>query len=156
MDDLLRYKDIVYQIIGAAMTVHSEVGYGLLEPIYNECLAIELGMRGFHVESEKELSCYYKDVKLEKKYRMDLVVEDDVCVELKSVKTILPEHRIQLFNYLKLTKKPIGILINFGNKSLQGERYCYSEINRECTMLNTNMKKIYNDIDYYNNGGVIN
>ncbi len=147
MIDISDYKGIIYKIIGAAMEVHNTIGSGLLEPIYNECLAIELEGQGIFVEREKELSCYYKGCRLEKKYRMDLVVNGEICLELKSVKTILPEHRIQLFNYLKLTKMPIGILINFGDKQLQGERYWYSEIDNECTMLNKDMLPIYNKID---------
>ena len=78
------YKDLVYKIIGSAMNVHSELGWGLLEPIYNESLYLELLDNGICSEREKHLSCYYKHHKLEKHYQMDLVV-GDIVVELKSV-----------------------------------------------------------------------
>ena len=81
--DIKRYKDIVYNIIGAAMTVHRELGGGLLEPIYNEAMCMELSDNGFHPESEKELLCFYKGRQMKKSYRMDIVV-NDVILELKS------------------------------------------------------------------------
>ena len=136
------YKDIVYQIIGAAMTVHSELNWGLLEPVYNEALHLELLERGIESEQEKLLPCFYKHHQLEKFYKMDLVV-DDIIVELKSVKELKSEHRAQLFNYLRLTQKPIGLLINFGQPSLQGERYAYIKETNECILLDKNMNPFY-------------
>ena len=99
--DIKSYKDIVYNIIGAAMTVHKELGYGLQEGIYNESLCMELHDRHINAESEVELLCYYKGRQLQKKYRMDVVV-GDIIVELKSVSKILEEHGAQLFNYLSI------------------------------------------------------
>lgn len=136
------YKDLVYKIIGSAMAVHSELGWGLLEPIYNEALHLELSDNGISSEREKHLSCFYKHHKLEKHYQMDLVV-GDVIVELKSVSEFTSTHRAQLFNYLRLTKKPIGVLINFGQSSLQGERYAYFEDTNECVLLDRNMEALY-------------
>ena len=136
--DIKRYKDIVYKVIGAAMTVHKELGGGLLEPLYNEALCIELSDMGFHPESEKNLLCYYKGRQMKKSYRMDIVV-DDVILELKSTSEICPEHRFQLFNYLRLTKNPIGLLINFGSESLECERYCYDSTTNECRLIDRNM-----------------
>ena len=78
---------------------------------------------------------------------MDMVVCDNICIEFKSVEKILPEHRLQLFNYLRLTQKPIGMIINFGNRKLQGERYYYNADTNECTLLNKDMSPIYNNID---------
>ena len=89
-------------------------------------------------EVEKLLPCYYKGIRLEKFFKTDLVV-DDVIVELKSVKELLPAHRAQLFNYLRLTKMPIGLLINFGQPTLQGERYAYIEETNECILLDKDM-----------------
>ena len=132
--DFKKYKDTVYQIIGAAMEVHSELNWGLLEPVYNEALHLELLDRGIDNEREKQLPCYYKHHKLEKFYQMDIVV-GDVVVELKSVDELNSAHRAQLFNYLRLTKKPIGLLINFGQSSLQGERYGYDEETNDCILL---------------------
>ena len=141
--DPKKYKDIVYQIIGAAMEVHNEMNWGLLEPVYNEALHLELLDRGIDNEREKSLSCYYKSHLMEKHYQMDIVV-DDVIVELKSVNELTSAHRAQLFNYLRLTKKPIGLLINFGQESLQGERYAYDENTNECILLDKNMDPYYN------------
>ncbi len=124
------------------MAVHSELGWGLLEPIYNEALHLELSDNGISSEREKHLSCFYKHHKLEKHYQMDLVV-GDVIVELKSVSEFTSAHRAQLFNYLRLTKKPIGVLINFGQSSLQGERYAYFEDTNECVLLDRNMEALY-------------
>ena len=89
--DIEKTKGIVYQIIGAAMEVHNELRWGLLEPIYNEALHLELLDRGVENESEKYLPCFYKHHRLEKYYKMDLVV-GDVVVELKSVSELVPAH----------------------------------------------------------------
>lgn len=140
--DPKKYKDVVYKIIGAAMNVHSELNWGLLEPVYNEALHLELLDRGIENEREKHVTCYYKHHVLEKSYQMDLVV-GDIIVELKSVSELIPAHRAQLFNYLRLTKKPIGILINFGQPSLQGERYAFYENSNECVLLDRNMEPLY-------------
>ena len=140
--DFKKYKDTVYQIIGAAMEVHSELNWGLLEPVYNEALHLELLDRVIDNEREKQLPCYYKHHKLEKFYQMDIVV-GDVVVELKSVDELNSAHRAQLFNYLRLTKKPIGLLINFGQSSLQGERYGYDEETNECILLDKNMRPAF-------------
>ncbi len=142
MKDLSAYKDLVYKIIGAAMNVHKELGYGLLEAVYNEALHIELLDMGIENESEKLLECYYKGRKLNKSYRMDIVV-DDIILELKAVDQIMPEHRSQLFNYLRLTKKSIGLLLNFGQESLYGERYYFDSQNNECILLNKSLKQFY-------------
>ena len=140
--DFKKYKDTVYQIIGAAMEVHSELNWGLLEPVYNEALHLELLDRGIDNEREKELPCFYKHHEMEKFYKMDIVV-GDVVVELKSVEELNSAHRAQLFNYLRLTKKPIGLLINFGQSSLQGERYGYDEESNECILLDKNMRPAF-------------
>ena len=139
--DIKDYKDIVYKIIGSAMKVHDELGWGLLEPIYNEALHLELLEQGVANEREKHLPCFYKHHQLEKYYQMDLVV-GDIIVELKSVSELTSAHRAQLFNYLRLTKKPIGLLINFGQSYLQGERYAYCEYTNECLLLDRNMEVV--------------
>lgn len=140
--DIKRYKETVYEVIGAAMTVHTELGYGLQEGIYNESLCLELQDRHIDAESEVELLCYYKGRQLQKKYRMDIVV-GDIIVELKSVSKILDEHRAQLFNYLRLTKKPVGLLVNFGVRGLMCERYAFDESCNECILLDKNMNPFY-------------
>ena len=140
--DYRKYKDTVYQIIGAAMEVHNELNGGLLEPVYNEALHLELLDRGIQNESEQLLNCYYKHHTMEKFYKMDIVV-GDIVVELKSVEELIGAHRAQLFNYLRLTKKPVGLLINFGCESLEGERYGYDEETNECILLDKNMRPVY-------------
>ena len=142
MLDPKKYKDIVYRIIGAAMEVHCELNWGLLEPVYNEALHLELLDRGIENEREQQVPCYYKNHQLEKHYQLDIVV-GDVIVELKSVSELNSSHRYQLFNYLRLTKKPIGLLINFGQASLQGERYAYDEETNVCTLLDKNMNPVF-------------
>ncbi len=134
-----KYKLIVYNIIGAAMEVHHEMNWGLLEPLYNEALHLELQSRGIPHETLKNIPCFYKDQKLEKHYQMDLVVRDDVIVELKSVSKLIPAHRAQLFNYMRLTRMPIGVLINFGQPRLQGERYGLDPLTNECVLLDKDM-----------------
>ena len=136
------YKDKVYEIIGAAMEVHSVLKWGLLEAVYNEALHLELLDRGIDNEREQNLSCYYKNHLMEKRYQMDIVV-GDIIIELKSVEELTSAHRAQLFNYLRLTQKPIGLLINFGQESLQGERYAYNKLTNECILLDRNMNPVY-------------
>ena len=87
----------------------------------------------------KNIPCFYKDQKLEKHYQMDLVVQEDVVVELKSVNKLIPAHRAQLFNYMRLTRMPIGLLINFGQSKLQGERYGLIAATNECVLLDKDM-----------------
>jgi GxxExxY protein len=139
MLELSKYSNKVYKIIGAAMAVHSELNWGLLEPVYQEALHLELLDCGIDNEREKEIEVYYKKHLLDKKYKMDLVV-DDIIVELKSVTSLAPAHRAQLCNYLRLTRKPLGLLINFGEESLIGERWAYDEDTNECFMIDRNME----------------
>lgn len=146
MTDLSKYANKVYKIIGAAMTVHSELGYGLLEPVYQEALHLELLDRGIANDREIEIPIYYKKHLLEKKYRMDIVV-DDIIVELKSVTGLVSAHRAQLCNYLRLTRKPIGLLINFGEESLIGERWAYDKTTNECYIVDRNLEPI-DDYEY--------
>lgn len=100
-------------IIGAAIEVHQQLGPGLLESAYEECLKEELIMRGFHVESQIDLPLYYKGIKTSKSYRLDLLVNDELIVDVKAVDKLLTVHEIQLVTYLKLTGKSLGLLINF-------------------------------------------
>ena len=146
MTDLSKYANKVYKIIGAAMTVHSELGYGLLEPVYQEALHLELLDCGIANDREIEIPIYYKKHFLEKKYRMDIVV-DDIIVELKSVTGLVSGHRAQLCNYLRLTRKPLGLLINFGEESLVGERWAYDRSTNECFLVDKNMEPV-EDADY--------
>ena len=100
-------------IVDAAMKVHTALGPGLLESAYSICLTHELVKRGLRVNCEVPLPVVYDTVKLDAGYRLDLVVEDIVIVELKAVEALAPIHQAQILSYLKLSGKPIGILINF-------------------------------------------
>ena len=146
MHDLSQYADTVYKIIGAAMAVHSELNWGLLEPVYQEALHLELLDRGIENQREQEVEVYYKQCLLDKKYKMDIVV-GDIIIELKSVNNLAPVHRAQLCNYLRLTRKPLGLLINFGEESLIGERWAYDAETNECYLVDRNMEPI-SDADY--------
>lgn len=125
------------------MEVHKELNWGLLEPIYNEAMHMELMNRGIDHETQKNPPCYYKEQKKEKHYQMDLIVENNIIVELKSVNKLIPAHRAQLFNYMRLTKKPIGLLINFGQPKLQEERYGLDPITNECVLLDKDMNELH-------------
>jgi GxxExxY protein len=106
-------NEITGDIIGAAMRVHSVLGPGLLESAYQVCLTYELRKRGLQVADEVILPVVYENVQLDAGYRMDLVVEDAVLVELKSVDEIAPIHKAQLLSYLKLSGLKVGLLLNF-------------------------------------------
>ena len=103
-----------YALMGAAFEVHREIGGGLNEEIYQESLEWELGLRQIRFSSKSELRVFYKEHLLKKKYVPDLLVFGEVVAELKSVKALNSEHERQLLNYLRITKKAVGYLINFG------------------------------------------
>ena len=110
---------ISHDIIGAAFKVHSALGPGLLESTYEICLEYELIKMGYKVERQKTLPVKYENVSLDAGYRIDLLVEDLVMVELKSVEDILPIHSAQLMTYLKLSGLTLGLLINFNTRDLK-------------------------------------
>ena len=110
---------ISFDIIGSAMKVHSELGPGLLESTYEVCLEYELLNSGYKVERQKELPVYYNKIKMDAGYRIDLLIENSVIIELKSVETILPIHKAQILTYLKLSEKHLGLLINFNVTKLK-------------------------------------
>ena len=112
-------NELTSKILECVYTVHSELGPGLLESAYEECLFYELKQSGLKVERQKVLPLVYKEVKLDTGYRIDLFVEDRVVVELKSVEAINDVHIAQVLTYLKLSERKIGLLINFNIKSLK-------------------------------------
>ena len=112
-------NQITEKIIGAAMKVHSALGPGLLESAYQACLLYELIEQGLNVESEVVLPVVYEGQKIDAGYRLDLLVEGQVIVELKAVEKILPIHEAQLITYLKLSGCQVGLLINFNVKHLR-------------------------------------
>ncbi len=111
-------KDIGYDIIGAAMEVHRALGPGLLENAYRLALKYELEHRGFEVKTEVPIDITYRDIKIENAYRIDLLINDSVILELKAVSEMNPIYYMQLITYLRLSGKKIGYLINFNCKSL--------------------------------------
>ena len=111
-----------YDISGLAMKVHNKFGYGLLESAYEAGLEYLLKQKGYKVERQVYLPMYWDDVKLEQSYRMDLVVNDSIILELKAMAHVDSDHRRQLWNYMNLTHLPYGMLINFSN-SLYSEWY---------------------------------
>jgi GxxExxY protein len=106
-------NDIAYQVIGAALEVHKSLGPGLLESAYHECLAFKLEQLGFIVKKEKPMPLVFEEVKLDCGYRIDLLVENKVVVEIKSVDTLNDIHMAQILTYLKLGNYKLGLLINF-------------------------------------------
>jgi GxxExxY protein len=122
------YLNRMYQIIGAAMDLYNELGYGFSEPVYQECLSIICTEKGIPWTREKDLKMYFHGKELKKFYKADFVCFDDIIVELKAVTELTSDHRAQLFNYLRITDSPAGMLINFGNPNrLISERYLYDE-----------------------------
>ena len=112
-------KDISYDIIGCAYEVHRILGPGLLESVYQKALVQELKLRGFKVKSEVDIEINYKGVNVGSDLRLDIIVNDTIIVELKSVETILPIHKKQLLTYLRLTNLQLGLLINFNTNLLK-------------------------------------
>jgi GxxExxY protein len=106
-------NDISGAIVDSAMKVHTALGPGLLETPYEPCLAFELSDRGLRVRTQVALPVVYRGVKLDAGYRLDLLVEDSVIVELKAAESVLPIHEAQLLSYLKFSDKKLGLLINF-------------------------------------------
>lgn len=140
-----RLNQVTERIIGCAINVHRALGPGLLESAYEECLCFELSQSGLIFQRQVALPIVYKTIKLDCGYRMDLVVEDTVIVEIKAVEKIIPVHEAQLLSYLKLANKPIGLILNFhvsvlksGIKKDQKLKLCASvvkfllEKNNEC------------------------
>ncbi len=115
----MEINEITGEIIDAAMKVHRALGPGLLESAYEACLVYELRKRGLYVECQVPLPIFYEEVRLEAGYRMDLVVEHVVLVELKSVDIIAPIYKAQVLSYLKLSSLKVGLLINFNVELLK-------------------------------------
>lgn len=115
----LSAADLSHEIIKAALKVHSVLGPGLLESAYEACLLYELQRAGFKVAAQVALPVIYEAVRLDLGYRIDILVEETVLVELKAIEEILPVHKAQLLSYLRLSKKSLGLLINFNVSHLK-------------------------------------
>lgn len=106
-------NELSSKIIGAAIEVHKQLGPGLLESTYETCLAFELRQQGFLVQSQVPLPVVYKEIKLDAAYRLDIMVENRIVIEVKSVDELAPIHLAQMLTYLKLSGRKLGLLINF-------------------------------------------
>ena len=123
MDALNEKWDFFYKITGEAMNVYNKFHAGLLESAYETGLKFLLERDGYKVEEQVYVPMFWDDIRLEQSYRIDLLVNDDIIIELKTAKFIGTEHRRQLWNYMNLTHKPYGMLINFTEEGLYSEWY---------------------------------
>ncbi|WP_245189437.1 GxxExxY protein [Lunatimonas salinarum] len=119
MTQSMELNDLSYKIIGCVYKVHSELGPGLLESTYEVCLEYEMRKAGLAVERQKPLPVIYDNIRLEAGYRIDLLVNHQVILELKSVDEIAPIHKAQLMTYLKLTGLKLGLLLNFNVQDMR-------------------------------------
>ena len=115
----MNQDELTSRIIGAAINVHRELGPGLLESVYETCLAAEFKSQSLQFKRQNPVDIVYRGEKIESGLRLDLLVEDAVVVELKSVENLLPVHKAQLLSYLKLSNKRCGLLINFNVELLK-------------------------------------
>jgi GxxExxY protein len=115
----MKFDRLSNQVIGCAIEVHRALGPGLLESTYEQCLAHELKTADIPFKLQHSLPVVYKDIRLDCGYRIDILVDDELILELKSVDTLLPIHQAQLLTYMKLAKKPTGLLINFNVEILK-------------------------------------
>ena len=120
---MLIHEEKTYQIIGACFEVHKHLGNGFLEAVYAEALALELQTREIPFERDKILEISYKEFILEKKYIADLICYKEIIIELKAVAALTPQNEAQIINYLNATGLRVGLLVNFGEKSLKYKRF---------------------------------
>jgi len=120
------FKDETYKIIGACMEVHKVLGNGFLEAVYQEALEQEFVLQNIPYEREKQITINYKNIALNKYYIADFICYNEIIVEIKAVSSLTSDHDAQILNYLKATKNKIGLLINFGEKSLKYQRKIFT------------------------------
>lgn len=121
-------KDEGYQLMGAAFEVYNQLGYGMAEEVYQQSLEVELELRDIPFLTKHELAVFYKGRQLATKFKPDLIVMEGIVVELKAVTQLVPEHEAQLYNYMRISRKHIGYLINYGAKNeLEWKRLILSD-----------------------------
>ncbi|MBN1292734.1 MAG: GxxExxY protein [Candidatus Latescibacteria bacterium] len=120
-------KDEVYQIVGAAMEVSNQLWCGFLEAVYQEAMEIELEERRIPHVPQKRIEIFYKGIMLNKEYIADFLCHDRIVVEIKAIKEITGIEEAQILNYLKATKLPLGLIVNFGAPQLEWKRYAYTK-----------------------------
>ena len=116
---MLIYKELTHAMCGAAIEVHSQLGPGLLESAYEQCLCHELALRDIKLQRQVPLPVTYKGVRLDSGYKLDVVVDEKVILELKTVESLLPIHEAQLLTYLRLSKMKVGLLLNFNMPTMK-------------------------------------
>jgi len=119
--DIMEYRELTEKIIGCAYRVYNNMGFGFLESVYEKCLLIELKKEGFQAETQKPVTVTYGG-EVVGEFKADMLVEDAIILELKSVNQIAKAHEIQLVNYLVATSKPVGLIINFGEEKVEVKR----------------------------------
>ncbi|MFH1772298.1 MAG: GxxExxY protein [Candidatus Omnitrophota bacterium] len=117
----MEHKDLTEKIIGCAYKVYNSIGYGFLESVYEKSLLIELEKKGLKAESQQPIKVYYEG-KIVGDFKADIIVEDLVIIEIKSVRKLIKEFEVQLVNYLTATHKPVGLLINFAESKVEIKR----------------------------------
>lgn len=117
----MQYEELTEKIIGCAYRVYNKMGFGFLESVYEKCLLIELKKEGLKAESQKDITVNYEG-EVVGEFKADILVEDTVILELKSVKQIAQAHEVQLVNYLIATDKPIGLILNFSKQKVEVKR----------------------------------
>jgi len=117
----MQHKELTEKIIAAAYHVYNKMGFGFLESVYEKCLLIELRKRGLKTESQKPIIVEYEN-EVVGEFKADIIVEDTVILELKSIRQITKAHEVQLVNYLVATSKPVGLILNFGEEKVEIKR----------------------------------
>jgi len=117
----MEYKNVTETIIGCAYRVYNKMGFGFLESVYEKCLLIELLKAGLDAESQKPITVYYDD-EIVGEFVADIIVNDTIILELKSVRRVVKAHEVQLVNYLVAMGKPIGLILNFGESKVEVKR----------------------------------
>ncbi|MBI3585200.1 MAG: GxxExxY protein [Nitrospinae bacterium] len=117
----MEYKNLTETIIGCAYRVYNKMGFGFIESVYEKCLLIELHKAGMDAEAQKPITVYYDD-EIVGEFVADIIVNDTIILELKSVRRVVKAHEVQLVNYLVATGKPIGLILNFGESKVEVKR----------------------------------
>lgn len=117
----MQYKDLTERIIGCAYGVYNKMGSGFLESVYEKCLLIELKRAGLQADAQRPITVYYED-EVVGEFVADVIVEDAIILELKSVRRVVKAHEVQLVNYLTATRKDVGLIINFAERKVEIKR----------------------------------
>ena len=122
-------SDLTQKVLGYAFEIHTALGSRLLESAYEQCLVYELKQNGFHVEQQFPIAIRYKDLQVPNAFKADLIVEDNLIIELKAVERLMPIHEAQIIHYMHLSRKPLGLLLNFKESSLKNgiKRYFFDK-----------------------------